>query len=102
SRFSTWMTRIAINEAYARLRKRRRQQQLADPGPPWEDDAGIHPEPEAAGPSPEQIAAHMEMQALLEQAVDTLTVPNRMVFVLRAVEGLSTAETAACLDISEE
>jgi len=39
---------------------------------------------------------------LLERAVDTLSTPNRMVFVLRSIEGLSTAETAACLDISEE
>jgi RNA polymerase sigma-70 factor (ECF subfamily) len=101
ARFSTWMTRIAINEAYARLRKRRRQPLIGDATPPWED-AGVPDEPEATGPSPEQIAARIEMQALLERAVDTLSVPNRMVFVLRSIEGLSTAETAACLDISEE
>ena len=34
--------------------------------------------------------------------MDTLSIPNRTVFVLRSVEGLSTAETAACLQISEE
>jgi RNA polymerase sigma-70 factor (ECF subfamily) len=96
ARFSTWMTRIAINEAYARLRRRSRT------GPaPWQDDA-MADEPEAAGPTPEQAAAHREMQALLERAVDTLSVPNRTVFVLRAVEGLSTAETAECLKISED
>jgi RNA polymerase sigma-70 factor (ECF subfamily) len=97
ARFSTWMTRIAINEAYARLRKRHR----TDPAP-WEDDHAMADEPEAAGPTPEQIAARQEMQALLERAVDTLSVPNRTVFVLRSVEGLSTAETAECLKISEE
>ena len=97
ARFSTWMTRIAINEAYARLRKRRRTEAA-----PWEDDTAMAEEPTAAGPTPEQIAARVEMHALLERAVDTLSVPNRMVFVLRSVEGLSTAETAACLEISEE
>jgi RNA polymerase sigma-70 factor (ECF subfamily) len=97
ARFSTWMTRIAINEAYARLRKRHRSEPA-----PWEDDDAMADEPEAPGPSPEQIAAHREMQALLERAVDTLTVPNRTVFVLRSVQGLSTAETADCLNISEE
>jgi RNA polymerase sigma-70 factor, ECF subfamily len=102
ARFSTWMTRIAINEAYARLRKRRRHLQLGDGATPWEDDTAMADEPEAAGPSPEQVAARIEMQALLERAVDTLSVPNRTVFVLRLVEGLSTAETAACLEISEE
>ena len=97
ARFSTWMTRIAINEAYARLRKRHRTEPA-----PWEDDHAMADEPEAAGPSPEQIAARQEINALLERAVDTLSLPNRTVFVMRAVEGLSTAETAECLKISEE
>lgn len=97
SRFSTWLTRIAINEAYARLRRRHRLQPA-----PWEDDEAMVDEPEAAGPTPEQVAARREMQALLERAVDTLSVPNRTVFVLRAVEGLTTAETADCLKISED
>lgn len=97
SRFSTWLTRIAINEAYARLRRRHRVQPA-----PWEDDDAMADEPEAAGPTPEQVAARREMQALLERAIDTLSVPNRTVFVLRAVEGLTTAETAECLKISED
>ena len=97
ARFSTWMTRIAINEAYARLRKRHRTEPA-----PWEDEHAMAEEPEAAGPTPEQIAARQEIHALLERAVDTLSIPNRTVFVLRSVEGLSTAETAECLKISEE
>jgi len=102
ARFSTWLTRIAINEAYARLRKRRRTPLIDDATPPWDEGGAIADEPQASGPSPEQIAARIEMHALLERAVDTLSTPNRMVFVLRSIEGLSTAETAACLDISEE
>jgi RNA polymerase sigma-70 factor (ECF subfamily) len=97
ARFSTWMTRIAINEAYARLRKRHRTEPA-----PWEDEHAMAEEPEAAGPTPEQIAARQELHTLIERAVDTLSVPNRTVFVLRAVQGLSTAETAECLKISEE
>jgi RNA polymerase sigma-70 factor (ECF subfamily) len=97
ARFSTWMTRIAINEAYARLRKRARTEPA-----PWENEDAMVEEPEAAGPTPEQIAARAEMHALLEQAVDTLSPSNRTVFVLRSVQGLSTAETAECLQISEE
>jgi RNA polymerase sigma-70 factor, ECF subfamily len=96
ARFSTWLTRIAINEAYARLRKRQRNEP-----PPWEDDIMVD-EPLAAGPSPEQVAARREMQALLERAVDTLSLANRTVFVMRAVQGLTTAETADCLKITEE
>jgi RNA polymerase sigma-70 factor, ECF subfamily len=97
ARFSTWLTRIAINEAYARLRKRDRLEPAS-----WEDERGAAEEPESAGPTPEQVAEHREIQALLERAVDTLSMPNRTVFVLRSVEGLSTAETADCLKISEE
>jgi RNA polymerase sigma-70 factor, ECF subfamily len=96
ARFSTWLTRIAINEAYARLRKRHRTEPAS-----WEDDQGPD-EPESTGPTPEQVAERREIQALLERAVDTLSMPNRTVFVLRSVEGLSTAETADCLKISEE
>ena len=97
ARFSTWLTRIAINEAYARLRKRHRTEPAS-----WEDDHGPAEEPESAGPTPEQIAERREIQMLLERAVDTLSLPNRTVFVLRSIEGLSTAETAECLKISEE
>ena len=97
ARFSTWMTRIAINEAYGRLRRRHRNQPA-----PWEDDDAMADEPEATGPTPEQVAARREMHALLERAVDTLSLPNRTVFVLRAVEGLTTTETAECLKISED
>ena len=59
-------------------------------------------EPEATGPTPEQVAGRRELHALLERAVDTLSLPNRTVFVLRAVEGLTTTETADCLKISED
>jgi RNA polymerase sigma-70 factor, ECF subfamily len=95
ARFSTWLTRIAINEAYARLRKRHRTEPAS-----WED--GPADEPESDGPTPEQVAERREIQTLLERAVDTLSMPNRTVFVLRSVEGLSTAETAECLKITEE
>ena len=97
ARFSTWLTRIAINEAYARLRKRHRTEPAS-----WEDDHGVAEEPQSAGPTPEQVAERREFQMLLERAVDTLSLPNRTVFVLRSIEGLSTAETAECLKISEE
>jgi RNA polymerase sigma-70 factor (ECF subfamily) len=96
ARFSTWLTRIALNEAYARLRRRQR----VEPAP-WDDDRASG-EPAAAGPTPEQLAARIELQGLLERAVDSLSLSNRTVFVLRSVQGLTTAETADCLKISEE
>jgi RNA polymerase sigma-70 factor (ECF subfamily) len=97
ARFSTWLTRIALNEAYARLRRRQR----VEPAP-WEEDQAAANEPAATGPTPEQLAARIEIQVLLERAVDTLSLSNRTVFVMRAIQGLTTAETADCLKISEE
>ncbi len=95
ARFSTWLTRIAIHEAFGRLRKRRRSE-------PWdgttgEDDAMIAPLP-----SPEKHASDGELRKLLEQVVDTLPEAFRTVFVLRAVEQLSVAETSEVLGIPED
>jgi RNA polymerase sigma-70 factor (ECF subfamily) len=97
SRFSTWLTRIVLNEAYARARKRGRLVQA-----PWDSEEPIVAEPSSPGPSPETAAARGELRGLLEDAIETLPMPYRVVFVMRSVEMLSTAETAACLDLSEE
>lgn len=51
---------------------------------------------------PERQAFASELGALLERAVDDLPEGYRTVFVMRDVEGLSTAETAECLEMSEE
>src|SRR4029077_1324706 len=52
--------------------------------------------------NPERQAARCELGGLLESSIDELPHAHRTVFVLREVEGLSTAETAECLGISEE
>jgi RNA polymerase sigma-70 factor, ECF subfamily len=101
ARFSTWLTRILVNEASHRLRANRRLRTVSaahprDPGSPARDDVP------AAEPNPEQRAYAGELRRLLEEAVDNLPQPYRVVFMLRAVEGLSTAETADVLGMSEE
>jgi len=53
-------------------------------------------------PDPEQQALTGELRRLLESAVDGLPPRYRSVFVLREVEGLSTGETADCLDLTSE
>ena len=53
-------------------------------------------------PDPEQQALRHETVSLLERAVDALPGKYRCVFVLRDIEGLSTSETATCLELSEE
>ncbi len=99
SRFSTWLTRIAVHEALARVRKRARFTE-------FDDDGEVGDQAMAAlgttGRTPEQQASNAELKALLEAAVESLPAAYRIVFVLREVEGLSTAETAESLGISEE
>jgi RNA polymerase sigma-70 factor (ECF subfamily) len=95
SAFATWLTRIAVHEAIARARRRGRYQPLGDG-----DTTPLETMFPATPHNPEKEAFGQEMRAILEDAVDVLPDGHREVFVLRQVEGLSTAETAACLDIS--
>lgn len=90
ARFSTWLTRIAVHEGLARVRKRRRFVPI---------EGGAQPEAPTAGPDRE--LENRELRNLLRQVVDALPDPLRPVFVLREVEGLSSAETATALGISE-
>lgn len=92
--FSTWLVRITANEALQRLRKRTRLVPVAD--------AEGEETMDERHPDPEENAASRETVRLLERAVDALPDLYRTVFMLREVEGLSTAETAAALDIGEE
>jgi RNA polymerase sigma-70 factor (ECF subfamily) len=56
----------------------------------------------STGPDPERQAFAGELRALIESAIETLPEHYRSVFVMRDVEGMSTAESAECLDITEE
>jgi RNA polymerase sigma-70 factor, ECF subfamily len=95
AKFSTWLTRIAINEALARVRKAGRLS-------PLDDDQAPEPMPSEPPPDPERIAFSAELRGLLESAIDALPTSSRAVFMLRQVEGLSTAETAETLELSED
>jgi RNA polymerase sigma-70 factor (ECF subfamily) len=90
ARFSTWLTRIAVNESLARLRRQDRYLPLHD----RLAESGLQ--------NPERRAIVRELRGHLETAIDELPDGTREVFVLRAVQDLSTAEVAACLDISED
>jgi RNA polymerase sigma-70 factor (ECF subfamily) len=97
ARFSTWLTRIAVHEALARVRRRGRAREVEMP-----DIDGDAVALESARPSPEQEALAAELRRLLEGALDTLPRASRAVFVLRELEGLSTADVAECLQVSED
>ena len=95
SRLSTWLVRIAVNEALGRLRRDRRLVALSDA---LEGTEMIQAPPE----SPEDTAERRELTAILERAVDGLPELYRTVFVLREVEGLSTADAADALGTNED
>ncbi len=97
--FATWLTRIAVHEAIACSRRRGRAAELD--APIESVDATAH-DVRGTAPNPEHQAFAAELKTLLESAVDALPESHRLVFMLRDVEGLSTAETAECLEISEE
>ena len=101
SALSTWLARIVINEAYARLRKHKqaavvvsfnaneRGEERIDGGDMADETTEL----------PEAAAMRAELRRLLERKIDELPAQFRTVFMLRDVEELSVEETAECLDI---
>jgi RNA polymerase sigma-70 factor, ECF subfamily len=98
STFATWLTRIAVNEALARVKRRERIDSIDDPHAGDRTEVAMSP----SNSSPEQETARRQLRDAVEALVEALPVAYRSVFVLRYVEGLSVRETAECLQISEE
>ena len=96
--FSTWLTRIAVNEALARLKLRNRIDQLDE----QEENGGILMGLTETAPNPEATASTGELSQLLEAALLELPEQYRAVVMLRDIEEMSTAETAAALELTEE
>jgi RNA polymerase sigma-70 factor, ECF subfamily len=98
---STWLTRIAVNEALGRLRKRRREGNVVafDEALSSEGDLPAASAPDRNVEGPDAAASREQTRALLERHIDALPVVFRTVFVLRALEEMSVDEAAACLDI---
>jgi len=97
ARFQTWLTRIAINEALARIRRQGRYEAFD------EDDASMETlVSRDPAENPERSAFSGELRGLLEWAIDELPDGLREVFMLREVEGLNTAEVAECLGVSDD
>jgi RNA polymerase sigma-70 factor, ECF subfamily len=99
AKFVTWLTRIAVHEALTRSRRRLRFQAF---DPADESNGEIMQSPPSSTRSPEQQAYDRELAAVLEKAVLSLSEDHRLVFVLRDVEGMTTEETAHCLNLTEE
>ncbi len=100
---ATWLTRIVLNEAYGRLRRRRgsvdidavAESQLADP-------RVVAFPSRFGGEDPAAAASRAQVRRLLEEAIDALPEAFRVVFIMRDVEGCPIEETAAALGIRAE
>jgi RNA polymerase sigma-70 factor (ECF subfamily) len=96
AQFATWLTRIAVNRAIRAGHGDRRLDLVSN-----DVDLALAHTP-AAGLDPERSMYGHELKDVLQAVIDELPDPFRVVFVLREVEGLSTADTAASLSINED
>ncbi|MGH8688436.1 MAG: RNA polymerase sigma factor [Burkholderiales bacterium] len=103
AKLSTWLTRIVVNEAIARMRKRARRAEVIrlDGDTEMDTEAREASMSEAVPQQPEQDALRAETRRLLEKRIDALPDAFRTVFVLRALEDMSVEEVAKSLDIPE-
>lgn len=99
----TWLTRITLNEARGRLRRRRTMVDIDEIEAAQSGRGQVVAFPAASMTAdPEADAARAQMRRLLESAVDELPEAFRTVFIMRDVEECSIEETAANLGIKPE
>ena len=102
SSLSTWLYRIAVNEALMVIRKRKPEISLSRPAEDGEeDDNGEEMQIVDWGHMPESELLSLEARRTIDQSVEKLPETLRVVFLLRDVEGLSIEETADSLGISQ-
>jgi RNA polymerase sigma-70 factor (ECF subfamily) len=97
SRFSTWLYRIAFNEAQRRLARRPRATASSRP----DDEDAIAALPDAVGTGPEAHTLDREFEQMLDRALAELPDDLRAAVVLRDLEGLSTEEAAAVAGVRQ-
>lgn len=99
SAFSTWLTRIVMNEALARLRKARRTPEM-----PVDTMQGRILDFPTGSPidNPETSMAQRQILKLVEEATDSLPEEFRLVLIARVIEEMSVEETAEMLSLKPE
>jgi len=100
SRFSTWLSRIAINAALMKLRKKHRQWDVSLDEPAETGELSSRIDIEDQGLNPEQLYGQMERRRILSEAIDELTPGTRKAIELRELGERSTEETAQIMGIS--
>jgi RNA polymerase sigma-70 factor (ECF subfamily) len=105
AQLATWLTRIVINHALMRLRRRKRDRVVVPFGEPGTMEPGVEPDQaevdvaDEDSESPTGIVLRSEIRRLLERRIDDLPVAFRTVFIMRDVEDMSVQETAECLSV---
>jgi len=105
SSLNTWLTRIVVNEALGRLRRRKPTVDIADveAGMTDAEGADVVPFPLASPqPDPERAMAQGQIRNLLEEAIDALPDAFRIVLVARVIEEMSVEETAELYGLKPE
>jgi RNA polymerase sigma factor (sigma-70 family) len=97
SSFSTWLTRILINESLLRIRIREKSIHLN--GDTF--DMKIYQQHTIESKTPVTELLNLELKVALERAIRQLPEKYRVVFIMREIENMNTAETQECLEISE-
>jgi RNA polymerase sigma-70 factor (ECF subfamily) len=100
SAFSTWLTRITINEALMWLRKKRSTLEVPMEESSAENGDTFLPDPPDPGPSPEDSYSQRERKQILSRAMSHLTPAIRKAVELRDLGELSTEETAQRMGLS--
>jgi RNA polymerase sigma-70 factor (ECF subfamily) len=98
----TWLTRIVLNEAYGRLRNRHANVDVSQIEAAQMDPGNVIAFPSASSVDPAAALARDQVRRLLEQAIDALPEPFRVVYILREIEECSVEDTALALDLKPE
>ncbi len=104
SRLSTWLHRVVVNTALMRLRKQRRlaERNIEDLLPVFSEAGHRAPGKTKPGPwgeKPDAAVEKAETSQLVHEAIAQLPETHRDVLILRDIQELSTAESAAALGI---
>jgi RNA polymerase sigma-70 factor (ECF subfamily) len=100
SEFSTWLTRIAINESFMVLRKQRSQREVQIDQNLGTEHGIVQMEIADWAPNPEERYGVSEKREILIKALQELHQDLRVVFVLRDIEEFSLEQTAEALHLT--
>lgn len=97
AKFSTWLIRIGINMALARIKSKKHIQlnQMSE-----EVQKTLLNKMESSRPNPEKKIIQQEAKQILENAIQNLEPKYRVIYILREIENMNMAEIVDCLEIT--